>query len=51
MADDNNKSNIPEGISNLSDEEAITEIDIDSFLTSQEESEKPAYGDEIKQTE
>jgi sortase B len=51
MADDNNKTNIPEGMSNLSDEEAITEIDIDSFLTSQNESEKPAYGDEIKQTE
>ena len=51
MADDNNKTNIPEGISSLSDEEAITEIDIGSFLTSQGEEEKPAYGEEIKQTE
>ena len=51
MADDNNKTNIPEGINNLSDEEAITEIDIGSFLTSQGEEKKPAYGDEIKQTE
>ncbi|MBR6701918.1 MAG: class B sortase [Clostridia bacterium] len=51
MADDNNKTNIPEGISNLSDEEAITEIDIGSFLKNKDESAKPAIGDEIEKTE
>lgn len=51
MADDNNKTNIPEGISNLSDEEAITEIDIGSFLKNKDESAKPVIGDEIEKTE
>ncbi len=51
MADDNNKSNIPDGISSLSDEEAITEIDIGSFLDNRGSSTKPDYSEDIQKTE
>lgn len=54
MADELNKSaGIPEGISNLSDEEAITEIDIGNFLKEKDDNHTiyDGYREDIKKTE
>lgn len=54
MADELNKSTgVPEGISSLSDEQAITEIDIGSFLTEKDNGGAPydGYRDDIRKTE
>ncbi len=54
MADELNKSSgVPEGISSLSDEKAITEIDIGSFLTEKDNGSAPydGYREDIRKTE
>ena len=54
MADETKKpSGTPEGISNLSDEEAIAEIDIGNFLTRQDDNSALYEGPraDIKETE